>query len=69
MPRRFDGNEPRVPGADALATNHPTEVKAATMPRYTDAPVATPRNVRGERYPFNGINYRIHCWADCVDST
>ncbi|EFN76118.1 Two pore potassium channel protein sup-9 [Harpegnathos saltator] len=47
MPRRFEGSELRAPGADALPTNHPTEERAATMPRYsTDVPLATPRSVR-----------------------
>ncbi|XP_014479165.1 PREDICTED: uncharacterized protein LOC106746743 isoform X2 [Dinoponera quadriceps] len=47
MPRRFEGNELRAPtGAEALPTNRPTEERAATMPRYSDVPVATPRSVR-----------------------
>ncbi|XP_067213829.1 uncharacterized protein [Linepithema humile] len=46
MPRRLEGNELRTPSVYGSSANQPTETKAATMPRYSDVPVATPRSVR-----------------------
>lgn len=46
MSRRPEGGESKV-NAYAPSTNHPMEIKAATIPRYSDIPVATPRSVRG----------------------
>lgn len=46
MSRRMEGGESKAT-AYAPSTNHPMEIKSATMPRYSDIPVATPRNVRG----------------------
>lgn len=46
MSRRMEGGESKAI-AYAPSTNHPMEIKSATMPRYSDIPVATPRNVRG----------------------
>ncbi|XP_011698756.1 PREDICTED: uncharacterized protein LOC105456429 isoform X2 [Wasmannia auropunctata] len=45
MSRRLEGGESKAI-AYTPSTNHPTEIKAATMPRYSDIPVATPRSVR-----------------------
>jgi len=47
MPRRLEGGELRASSAYGPSANQPTETKAATMPRYSDVPVATPRSVRG----------------------
>ncbi|XP_012533821.1 uncharacterized protein LOC105835262 isoform X2 [Monomorium pharaonis] len=44
MSRRLEG-EPK-PITYASSTNHPMEAKAATMSRYSDIPVATPKSVR-----------------------
>ncbi|XP_072758263.1 uncharacterized protein Galene [Anoplolepis gracilipes] len=46
MQRRFEGSETKASSAYASSTNHPMETKAATMPRYSDIPVATPKSVR-----------------------
>ncbi|KYQ46544.1 TWiK family of potassium channels protein 7 [Trachymyrmex zeteki] len=45
MSRRLEGNESKAIGYTP-STNHPMEIKAATMPRYSDIPMATPRSVR-----------------------
>lgn len=47
MHRRFEGPDSKVSSAYASSTNHPMETKAATMPRYSDIPMATPKSVRG----------------------
>lgn len=47
MHRRFEGTESKVSSAYAPSTNHPMETKAATMPRYSDVQMATPKSVRG----------------------
>lgn len=47
MHRRFEGTESKVTSAYVSSTNHPMETKAATMPRYSDLQVATPKSVRG----------------------
>lgn len=61
MSRRLEGGEPKAI-AYAPSTNlHPMETKAATMPRYSDIPVATPRSVRGN-FLINFINCLCHCW-------
>lgn len=46
MSRRLEGSELKA-NAYVPSTNHPNEIKAATIPRYSDIPVATPRSVRG----------------------
>ncbi|GAB1859539.1 Potassium channel subfamily K member 9 [Camponotus japonicus] len=46
MHRRFEGTDLKVSTAYATSTNHPMETKAATMPRYSDIPMATPKSVR-----------------------
>lgn len=46
MSRRLEASESK-PIAYAPSTNHPNEIKAATIPRYSNSPVATPRSVRG----------------------
>ncbi|XP_011262011.1 uncharacterized protein LOC105254800 isoform X2 [Camponotus floridanus] len=46
MHRRFEGTDSKVSSAYASSTNHPMETKAATMPRYSDIPMATPKSVR-----------------------
>lgn len=47
MQRRFEGPESKVSSAYVSSTNHPMEAKVATMSRYSDIPVATPKTVRG----------------------
>lgn len=47
MHRRFEGTESKVSSAYASSTNPPMETKAATMPRYSDISMATPKSVRG----------------------
>ncbi|KAL6257320.1 hypothetical protein P5V15_010895 [Pogonomyrmex californicus] len=44
MSRRLEGGDSKA--IAYASSNHPMEVKAATMPRYSDIPVATPRSVR-----------------------
>lgn len=46
MSRRLEGGEAKAI-AYAPSINYPMEAKAATIPRYSDIPVATPRSVRG----------------------
>ncbi|KAL6432873.1 hypothetical protein ACFW04_006316 [Cataglyphis niger] len=46
MHRRFEGTESKVSSAYVSSTNQPMETKAATMPRYSDLQVATPKSVR-----------------------
>lgn len=46
MQRRFEGPESKVSSAYVSSTNHPMEAKVATMSRYSDIPVATPKTVR-----------------------
>lgn len=60
MSRRPEGGESKVI-AYAPPTNHPMEIKAATIPRYSDIPVATPRSVRGIFNQFY-INLLLYCF-------
>ncbi|XP_011647627.1 potassium channel subfamily K member 1 isoform X3 [Pogonomyrmex barbatus] len=48
MSRRLEGGDSKA--IAYASSNHPMEVKAATMPRYSDIPVATPRSVRARSY-------------------
>ncbi|XP_077273512.1 potassium two pore domain channel subfamily K member galene isoform X2 [Temnothorax americanus] len=48
MSRRLEGGESKAIAAYAPSTNNPMEIKAATVPRYSDIPLATPRSVRAK---------------------
>jgi len=58
MSRRLEGGESKAI-AYTSSINHPIEIKAATMPRYSDIPVATPRSVRGTFWSTLSITYFI----------
>lgn len=61
MSRRLEAGESKVI-AYAPSTNHPMEIKAATIPRYSDVPVATPKSVRGifNRFSIDRLFYCFH---------
>ncbi|KAL0126735.1 hypothetical protein PUN28_005239 [Cardiocondyla obscurior] len=59
MSRRLEGGESKAPIAYGPSVN-PTEMKASTIPRYSDIPVATPRTVRaGSRIMTQSLDRKL----------